>query len=1136
MSAQALTRRGRRALLLTGMLAAILSALALCTAAPAMAQGAWWHLESRAAPSNLAPGGEGQVIVSASNVGTAEANAGGGQPITITDTLPAGLTATAIKGESSFPEERPMSCSLEALSCTYAEGVLPYNRLEVTISVKVSPGASSGEVNTVRAEGGGAPSPPALSRPLQITAEPTPFGVENYELTPEEEGGLSDSQAGSHPFQLTATFDLNETLAPHKSEKILFPGSPALARNLSFHLPPGLLGNPTAVPQCSDVDFSTLNPGVFTNLCPANTAVGVAVVTIAEPVFFPFITAAVPIFNLTPAQGEPARFGFEAFKVPVVLDTAVKSGEGYGVVVSVSDATQAAAILGSQVTFWGAPGAASHDSARGWACLDLPPEPERGALKNCKAPSEHSDTAFLTLPTSCPGQPLVSTVQGVSWPTASAPEGEPLPPASALIAPLAGCEQLPFDPSIAVEPDQHSASTPTGMTVDVKVPQETTVSASGLAESAVKDTTVTLPEGVQVSPSAATGLLVCTGGQVGLDPGVDESAQIDNESFSEAPPVCPEQAKVATASIKTPLLDHELQGEAYLASQNTNPFAAPLVLYLLVQDPVSGVQVKLAGTVTPDPATGQLTSTFANTPQLPFEELKLHFFDGPRASLSTPPLCGDYQTQASFTPWSGAAAASAASSFPITSGPGGGGCPAAQPFAPTFNAQSANAQAGAFTSFTLNIDHPDGDQALSALSMHLPPGVAAMLSSVTPCPEPRAALNQCGPESLVGHSTASSGLGGEPVTLGGQVFLTGPYRGAPFGLSVVTPAVAGPFNLGDVTVRSMIQVDPNTAAVTITSDPFPTIIKGVPVQLKQINVTVDRPGFQFNPTSCNPMAITGTLSGAQGALASVSSPFQVSGCQNLPFHPTLTATTKGDSSKAGGASFTVKVTSSPGQANIAKTKLVLPIALPARLTTIQKACLAETFAANPASCPEGSNIGSATAHTPVLKSPLSGPAYLVSHGNAAFPDVEFVLQGEGITLILDGQTDIKKGITTSTFNNVPDAPVTSFETTLPEGPHSALTANVPESRKFSLCGQKLTMPTTITGQNGVVIEQQTKIPVLGCAAVKHYSRSQLLAKALKKCAKQFKHAKKKRLACEKKARKRYGIKKGKASRRPSKKK
>jgi hypothetical protein len=425
--------------------------------------------------------------------------------------------------------------------------------------------------------------------------------------------------------------------------------------------------------------------------------------------------------------------------------------------------------------------------------------------------------------------------------------------------------------------------------------------------------------------------------------------------------------------------------------------------------------------------------------------------------------------------------------------------------------------------------------------MHLPPGIAGMLSKVTLCPEPQASQGACPPESQIGRTTVAAGLGPNPFTPPeGKVFITGPYKGAPFGLSIVAPAVAPPFDLGTVVVRSTINIDPTTAALTINSDPLPLRLRGIPLQLQHINVTVERPGnqeFQFNPTNCSPMKIDATLTGAQGATYPASSNFQVQHCESLPFHPTLTASTKGNASKANGAAFTVKVSSSPGQANIAKTKLVLPIALPARLTTIQKACLAETFAANPASCPEGSNIGSATVHTPVLKNPLTGPAYLVSHGNAAFPDVEFVLQGEGITLILDGQTDIKKGITTSTFNNVPDAPVTTFETTLPEGPHSALTSNVPQSKRFSLCGQKLTMPTTITGQNGVVIQQQTKIPVLGCGAVKAFSRSELLAKSLKKCRKQFKHAKQKRGACERKARKRYGGKRnGKSARKPSKKK
>jgi len=369
--------------------------------------------------------------------------------------------------------------------------------------------------------------------------------------------------------------------------------------------------------------------------------------------------------------------------------------------------------------------------------------------------------------------------------------------------------------------------------------------------------------------------------------------------------------------------------------------------------------------------------------------------------------------------------------------------------------------------------------------MRLPPGIAGMLSKVTLCPEPQASQGTCPPESLIGHTTVSSGLGPDPFTPPeGQVFITGPYKGAPFGLSIVTPALAPPFNLGKVIVRSTINIDKNTAALSIDSDPLPLRLRGVPLQLQHINVTVERPGnqeFQFNPTNCNPMKVEGTLTGAQGATYPVSSRFQVANCASLPFKPKLTASAAGKASKANGASFLVTVQSAGlGQANIAKVALQLPKALPSRLTTLQKACLLATFEANPATCPDGSNVGSATIHTPVLKSPLSGPAYFVSHGGAAFPDIEFVLQGEGVTLILDGKTDIKKGITYSRFESAPDAPFTTFETVLPTGPHSVLTAYVPGKANFNLCGTKLVMPTIITGQNGAVIKQDTHIAVTGC--------------------------------------------------------
>jgi hypothetical protein len=460
--------------------------------------------------------------------------------------------------------------------------------------------------------------------------------------------------------------------------------------------------------------------------------------------------------------------------------------------------------------------------------------------------------------------------------------------------------------------------------------------------------------------------------------------------------------------------------------------------------------------------------------------------------------------------------------FAITSGVGGGACPPGQPFNPGLRTGSGIAQAGAFTSFALELTRPDGDQAISGLSMHLPPGVAAMLSSVTLCGEPQASQGTCPADSEVGHAIESAGLGPEPyVETGGRVYITGPYGGAPFGLSIVTPAVAGPFNLGNVIVRSKLLINPYDASVTIVSDPLPTQLKGIPLQLKRIQVFVDRQNFEFNPTNCSPLQIFATITGSGGAQVPVSIPFQASGCQQLPFSPVLTVSTQGQTSKSNGASLSVRVTSTRGQANIAKTVLTLPSQLPSRLTTLQKACLAAVFEANPASCPEGSVIGTATVHTPVLSSPLSGPAYLVSHGNAAFPDVEFVLQGQGITLILDGQTNIKGGVTTSSFNAVPDAPVSSFETTLPEGPHSALGAT------SSLCGKTLTAPTTITGQNGALITQNTHVTITGCKAVKSYkaTRAQLLAKALAACRKKYKHHHTKRITCERQAHKRYPAKK-----------
>jgi hypothetical protein len=409
-------------------------------------------------------------------------------------------------------------------------------------------------------------------------------------------------------------------------------------------------------------------------------------------------------------------------------------------------------------------------------------------------------------------------------------------------------------------------------------------------------------------------------------------------------------------------------------------------------------------------------------------------------------------------------------------------------FAPGLIAGTADPQAGGYSPFMLSLSRSDGEQDLSGLTVSLPRGLLGKIAGIPLCPDAQANAGTCPEASRVGSVQAGAGVGPDPYFVGGSAYLTGPYKGGPYGLVVEVPAIAGPFDLGVVVVRQSLRIDPHTTQVTAVSDPFPRILQGIPLRIRRVDVTLDRPGFTFNPTSCTPMAVTGTVTSTEGASASVSSRFQAGGCRELPFAPKFTVSTQARTSKKNGASLDVIVGSGPGQANIGRVAVTLPKALPSRLSTIQQACPEAAFAANPATCPAGSDIGTATAHTPVLASPLMGPAYLVSHGGAAFPDLVLILQGEGVTLDLVGSIDIKKQITSSTFASVPDAPISSFELSLPEGSHSALAAVLPAKAKGNLCGTSLVMPTTITGQNGAQIQQNTRIAVTGCAKAKKAKR------------------------------------------------
>ncbi len=1068
---------------------------------PAVAASPWWHVSSGSRPSVLPQGGEGTVVVQAVNAGDSATSGG----VTVTDTLPAGVAAQSVHFYAqrfdrldlgSLPLAPPV-CEVQPgrVRCTYPEffpGLNAYEALEMQIPVHVAANTASGGENRLDISGGEAAGV-SFSRPLVTGGATTPFAVDDFELAPEEEGGALDAQAGSHPFQLSSTITLNQNADLERP--------PGVLRDLRTQLPAGLVGNTTVLPKCNEQDFAAVAVDGL-NVCPADTAVGVVVVTIEEEFGIGgLLTRTVPLFNLTPSRGEPARFGFVVLNSPVVLDTKVRAGGDYGVTVTAANITQLANPVYTQLVFWGVPGDPRHDQARGWNCI-------AGEYWGgpCQAQNQTNPAPLLTLPTSCE-TPFTAGLEGDAWPTKTSPEGLNLIPGAFSLrdglgreVALTGCDQLLFNPVIQVTPDTNAASTPTGLTVGVHIPQDASSNPNGLAEAALKDTTVALPEGVQLNPSSADGLEACSMSQVGY-----KGMEAGIPQFTPDPASCPDASKVGTVDeIRSPLLTNPLTGSIYLATQNANPFGSLLALYIVAEDPVSGVRAKIAGNVTLDPTTGRLTGTFNGAPQVPVEDIKLHFFGGSRAPLATPAFCGNYTTAASFTPWSGNAPVESSSSFPIVSGLAGGPCLGGLGFSPSVTAGSTNIQAGGFTPFTTTLGRQDNEQTLRGVQLRLPPGLLGSLASVKQCPEPQAALGTCGPDSLIGHTTVSAGLGTDPFTVPtGQVFITGPYKGAPFGLSIAVPAKAGPFDIGSgpcdcVVVRARLDVDPHTAQAIVTTDPLPTILQGIPLQVKHVNVTVDRAGFMFNPTSCEHLNTTGTVSGGSGGSFPASVPFQVTNCASLSFKPTFKVSTQAKTSKKQGASLDVRVTSGRGQANLAKVAVSLPKQLPSRLTTIQQACPQATFAANPASCPGGSNIGTATATTPILSSSVSGPAYLVSHGGAAFPDLVVILQGEGVTLDLVGSIDIKHGVTSSTFASIPDAPIDTFELKLPEGPHSGLTAVLPAKAKGNLCGTSLTMPTTLTGQNGAQIKQSTKIAVTGCAKPKKKAKAKKHRKAKKK--------------------------------------
>jgi hypothetical protein len=1147
---------------------------ALLFAATSAAQAAptpWWNINTSVRPATVAVGGEATLVARASNLGNAPTTG----PSTLSITLPEGIEALTeeVEGKTvprvsfyafsknadaenenlaaardpirSLPlefcsmSEQRVSCQTEPPATFFEkffsespfnepplneppvkeniEGVIrgagvpplnPYEYIEIRVKVKDT-GAPSGSEFMADVSGGAAAAVSA-HRSLPIGSAAATFGVEEYSLVPEEAGGSVDTRAGSHPYQLTTTFDLDQTGDPTHP--------PALPRNLHFRLPPGQIGNTTAVPQCSALDFATVAKGGNENLCPADTAIGVAAVTLDEPVTLGLVTYPVPLFNLTPAVGEPARFGFTVANSPVILDTSVRSGAGedYGVNVNVSNITQLVNFLGSTVTFWGVPGDPSHDHSRGWNCLVGGHWAESGRQLPCEPQKQLKPPAFLTQPTNCEA-PFVTAVEGESWTDPAHPVASSFSPfsyslgnASGLLG-LTGCNKLAFSPAIAAKPSTDSASSPSGLEFDLNFDDEgLTNNAAGLAQSQLKDTSVTLPEGFTINPSAGVGLGGCS------------PAQYASESVESPPGAgCPNDSKLGTVEVKTPLLEQTIEGSIFIAQPYENPFGSLVALYVVAKNPETGILIKLAGKVTPNPITGQLVTTFENNPQLPFDHFSFKFREGQQAPLVSPPTCGAYATQATLTPWSDPLAAlTDSSAFTITKGAEGGSCPSdgAPPFNPKIEAGTQNNNAGTFSPFYLHLTRTDAEQEISRFSTNLPPGLTGDLSGIPFCSDATIASARtksgaqeeaepsCPAASQIGHTLVGTGVGAVLAYVPGKIYLAGAFGGDPLSIVSVTSAVVGPFDLGTVVIRFGLRIDPYTAQVSVdpsASEPIPTILDGIVTHVRDIRVYIERPGnapFTLNPTSCAPTSIGSTLTSSLGASSTIASPFQAASCANLKFAPKFAVSTSGKTSKAKGASLKVKLTYPQGPAgtyaNIARVKVDLPKQLPSQLKTLQKACTAKQFELNPANCPKESMVGKAKAVTPLIPVPLEGPAIFVSHGNEAFPSLIMVLKGAppyDITIDLVGTTFISKaGITSSTFKTVPDQPIGSFELTLPQGKFSALAAN------GNLCTVKggLKMPTEFLAQNGAEIKEDTKIAVTGCP--KHKA---------KKAAKKKKHQK-----------------------------
>lgn len=872
------------------------------------------------------------------------------------------------------------------------------------------------------------------------------------EPTLEEAKAAGYTQAAGHPPWGITAFKVNtEGVFPHAIPSGLLTGEGPVT-HVRTDVGLGVSTNPTAVPLCSREEFGKeVAEGVFlAPTCNANTIIGtnkVVVLVEPKPGEFADLPLEATVYNVVQPQGVASLFG-----VALPLESLGFPG------------AYAHTLIEGHVEWAGN----YHDYYEINVSPKIPLISSRLILKGNIGTTGNG--GFITNPSNCAG-PGPYTTNTVTLESEAGKKAE-----RTYTTPIGteGCNGVPpfalvpFAPSFSMTPETTQSEQPTGVTASLSLPHDP--SATGIDSSQLKNATIVLPEGMTLNPSAATGLKSCTAAQFGIG--------------TRNLVACPSDSRLGTVSLNVPDLPETtsglLTGNIYLGGTEpitggSNPAQPEYTIYVAAETKRYGVLVRLQGTVKPNPTTGRVTTEFNNNPEQPFSEITLEFKGGALAPIANPLTCGTATTSASFAPYTGNPAAFSPEVKPFTVDSDGkeGACASPLPFVLGQSTESLPTAGGAPTSFTFNLGRADGQQYLSHVTTALPLGLVGKIPAVTQCPEPQASQGACSAESRIGTATTTVGAGSAPVQFSGPVYLTGPYAGAPYGMVTVVNAAIGPFSLGNVIVRSKIEVNPHNSQVTVSSD-VPTIFKGIPLRMKTLSLAVNGQGFLVNPTNCAAQATATTLNSSGGASQSLSTPFQATNCGALAFAPKFGASSGAKTSRANGASLVTNVNVPAGGANFKSVLVTVPKQLPSRLSTLKNACLEATFNSNPSLCPANSKVGTARIKTPVLPGQLSGPAYFVSHGGAAFPDLDLVLSGDNVTVILVGNTNITKGVTTTNFASTPDVPFTGFELNLPTGPNSAVAAN------GNLCKQSLVMPTTITAQNGKVFKQNTKIAVTNC--------------------------------------------------------